>query len=81
MEARTERVLLGHLLRSRHRWRRDARAHNYLWGRRAPSSGACMAVLVALVVARGVSTVCCECLPYVLYGRGPGEMFYAFWDP
>jgi hypothetical protein len=29
-----------------------------LWGSRVPSCGVCMAVLVVLVVARAVSTVC-----------------------
>ena len=39
-----------------------------------------MAVLVVLVAARAVSTVCWEGSPYVLYGAWVG-LFYAFWTP
>ena len=39
-----------------------------------------MAVLVVLVAARAVSTVCWEGSPYVLYGAWV-KLFYAFLDP
>ena len=39
-----------------------------------------MAVLVVLVAARAVSTVCWEGSPYVLYGAWV-KLFFAFWDP
>jgi hypothetical protein len=45
-----------------------------------PSCGACMAVLVVLVAAPAVSTICVEGSRYVLYGAWV-KLFYAFLDP